>query len=151
MRTIVVLLCRVDKHHCALPLTHVVETMEPLPVRSLPGMPGFISGLSLVRGKPLPVVDAATLMGEANHLPPGRFVTLQVADREVVLAVEEVIGIRAMPADPFDAMPPLLGAAQNDVVVAIGALDSAFLWLLDAARIVPEAVWQAAARDPVPA
>ncbi|MGH6988928.1 MAG: chemotaxis protein CheW [Stellaceae bacterium] len=151
MRTIVVLLCRVGKHHCALPLTHVVETMAPLAVRPLPGMPGFIAGLALVRGKPLPVVDAARLMGETGDIRPTRFVTLQVAEREVVLAVAEVVGIRALPADPFDAMPPLLGQAQNDAVVAIGALDSAFLWLLDAARIVPEAAWQAAARDPVPA
>jgi purine-binding chemotaxis protein CheW len=144
MRTIVTLMCRVARHHCALPLTHVVETSAPLPVRSVPNMPAFISGLSLVRGMPVPVVNAAALIGVSNGWAPARFITLQVADRQVILAVDEVIGIRAVPADPFDAMPALLGEAPNDVVVAIGALDASFLWLLDAARIVPETVWRAA-------
>jgi purine-binding chemotaxis protein CheW len=139
----VVLLCRIGNQACALPLSHVVETMRPLPVRSLPGMPAFIAGLSMVRGAPLPVVDAAALLGQRG-MPPSRFVTLQVGSRQVVLAVPEVIGIRALAADPFHGLPPLLGGAQADIVAAIGALDTEFLWLLDAARLVPAAIWQAA-------
>jgi purine-binding chemotaxis protein CheW len=108
-------------------------------------MPTFISGLSLVRGAPLPVVNAAALTGQAAG-PPTRFVTLQVGSRQVVLAVQEVVGIRAMPADPLHSMPPLLGGAQNEVVAAIGALDAEFLWLLDAARMVPAESWQAGER-----
>lgn len=99
-------------------------------------MPPFIAGLALVRGQPLPVVDAAALIGEAAA-PPARFVTLQIGTRQVVLAVQEVIDIRALPAGPLHAMPPLLTGAASEVVSAIGALDSEFLWLLDAARLVP--------------
>lgn len=136
------MLCRIGSQLCALPLSHVVETMRPLPVRPLPGMPSFISGLSLVRGIPLPVVNAAALIGQGGE-PPARFVTLQVGSRQVVLAVQEVVGIRAMPADPLHGMPPLLGGAQNDIVSAIGSLDTEFLWLLDAARMVPADLGQA--------
>jgi purine-binding chemotaxis protein CheW len=137
------MLCRIGDQLCALPLTNVVETMRPLPVRRLPGMPAFISGLSLVRGMPLPVVNAAALIGQGGT-PPSRFVTLQVGARQVVLAVQEVVGIRAMAADPLQAMPPLLGGTLSDIVSAIGALDTEFLWLLDAARLVPADIWQAA-------
>jgi purine-binding chemotaxis protein CheW len=105
-------------------------------------MPAFLAGLALVRGIPLPVVDAATLIGQAGA-PATRFVTLQVGARQVVLAVQEAIGIRAMPADPFHALPPLLGGAQSDIVAAVGALDTEFLWLLDAARLVPAELWRA--------
>jgi purine-binding chemotaxis protein CheW len=143
IRTIVVLLCRIGAQPCALPLTHVVETMRPLPIRPVPGMPPFLAGLALVRGAPLPVVDAGALIGPGGT-PAARFVTLQVGSRQVVLAVQEVIGIRAVPADPFHALPPLLGGAQSEIVAAIGALDAEFLWLLDAARLVPAELWQAA-------
>jgi len=136
------MLCRIGNQLCALPLSHVVETMRPLPVRPMPGMPDFIAGLALVRGMPLPVVDAAVLTGQTAG-PATRFVTLQVGARQVVMAVQEVVGIRAMAAEPFHDMPPLLGRAQGDVVAAIGTLDSEFLWLLDAARIVPADVWHA--------
>jgi len=131
------MLCRIGDQLCALPLSHVVETMRPLPVRPLPGMPPFIAGLSLVRGAPLPVVDGAMLIGQRGAAAASRFVTLQVGSRQVVLAVQEVIDIRALAADPFQAMPPLLGGAQTDIVARIGALDAEFLWLLDAARMVP--------------
>lgn len=57
--------------------------------------------------------------------------------RQVVLAVEEVIGIRALEADPFHSLPPLLSGAQGETVTALGALDAEFLWLLDAARLMP--------------
>src|SRR5579862_8381061 len=100
------MLCRIGNQLCALPLSHVVETMRPMPVRPVPGMPSFISGLSLVRGTPLPVVNAAALIGQGGE-PATRFITLQVGARQVVLAVQEVIGIRAMEADPLHGMPPL--------------------------------------------
>lgn len=130
------MLCRIGKQLCALPLTHVVETMRPLPVRPMPGRPPFMAGLSLVRGAPLPVVSGARLIGE-NAGPPSRFVTLQVGSRQVVLAVQEVVGIRAMDADLLHGLPPLLAGAQDDTVTTIGALDSEFLWLLDAAKMIP--------------
>lgn len=136
------MLSRIGNQLCALPLSHVVETMRPLPVRPMPGMPDFIAGLSLVRGTPLPVVDAAVLTGQTAG-PASRFITLQVGARQVVMAVQEVVGIRAMGAEPLHDMPPLLGRAHRDVVAAIGTLDSEFLWLLDAARIVPADVWRA--------
>lgn len=151
MRAIVILLCRVGPCHCALPLTHVVETCDPLPVRPSPGMPGFISGVSLVRGMPLPVINAALLVGAGKGVPPTRFVTLQIAERQVILAVEKVVGIRAMPADPFDTLPPLLGAARSEIVREISAHDSALLWLLDTVRIVPASVWHTVEADEVPA
>ncbi len=102
----------------------------------MPGRPAFMAGLSLVRGAPLPVVNGASLIGEPAG-PPSRFITLQVRSRQVVLAVQAVIGIRAMDADLLHGLPPLLAGAQDDTVTTIGALDSEFLWLLDAAKIVP--------------
>lgn len=146
MRTIVVLLCRIGNQSCALPLTHVVETMRPLPVRPLPGMPSFVAGLSLVRGSPLPVVDAGVLIGQPG-MPWSRFVTLRVDARQVVLAVQEVVGTRVMDADSFHGLPPLLGGTHGEIVSAIGALDTEFLWLLDAARLVPTDVWRAEELD----
>lgn len=146
----VVLLCRIGTRLCALPLRHVVETMRPLPVRPLPGMPDFIAGLALVRGRPLPVVDAAALIGE-TAAAPARFVTLQVEARQVVLAVQDVIDIRALPAAPLHAMPPLLSGAAAGTVSAIGANDSEFLWLLDAARLVPPELRHADTREEAPA
>lgn len=136
-----VLLCRVGARLCALPLEHVVETMRPLPVESLPGAPPFVRGLSMVRGVAVPVVDVGAVLGTGDVPKPTRFVSVRAGHGHVVLAVEEVLGVRDLPEASLRDLPPLLGDAGAGVVSAIGALDSAFLVVVQAARIVPEAAW----------
>ena len=109
-----------------------------------------MAGLSLVRGAPLPVVNGATLIGETAG-PPSRFITLQVGSRLVVLATQDMVGIRAMDADLLHGLPPLLAGAQDDAVTTVGALDSELLWLLDAAKIVPSDLTTVGALDEVTA
>lgn len=136
------LLCRVGVRLCALPLEHVVETMRPLPIEALPGAPPFVRGVSMIRGIPVPVVDAGALLDSGDPPKPTRFVSLKAGHRHVILAVEEVLGVRALPTAALRDLPPLLSAAGAGVVSAIGVLDSALLLVLQAARLVPEWVWE---------
>jgi purine-binding chemotaxis protein CheW len=78
---------------CAIPLEHVVETMRPLPVLPLAGAPQLVLGLAVVRGRPLPVVDAAALFGGSAPAAAGRFVSLRAPGRQLVLAVGAVDGV----------------------------------------------------------
>jgi purine-binding chemotaxis protein CheW len=74
------LLCRVRERLCALPLAHVVETMRPLPIEPLGGMPGFVQGIAIIRGAPVPVVDAGALLGSAGAariLPDAAWLALE--------------------------------------------------------------------------
>jgi purine-binding chemotaxis protein CheW len=125
-----------------LPLAHVSETMRPLPIDVILGLPKPVSGVAIIRGVPTPVVDAAWLLaGEASL--PTRFVTVKVGGRHVALAVEDVIGIRTIPSDAIDALPPLLTDASSAAIAAIGRLDSQLLVVLQSARLVPESAWSA--------
>src|SRR4051812_28054387 len=91
------LVCRVGSRLCGLPLAQVVETMRPLPIEPLAHLPSFVDGLSLIRGRPVPVLDARRLMGVDGE--PGvrtRFVTLELAEGSAVLAVDAVLGVRSV-------------------------------------------------------
>ncbi|HZE91839.1 MAG TPA: chemotaxis protein CheW, partial [Rhizobacter sp.] len=68
-------ICRVQGRLCALPLSHVVETMRPLPTETIAGAPDFVCGLAVIRGAPVPVVDLARLLG-ATDTQARRFVTV---------------------------------------------------------------------------
>ncbi len=68
---------------------------------------------------------------------------LRLGERRVALAVEEVLGVRALPGATLHRLPPLLSEASRDAVSAIGALDDALLLALDTGRLVPQAVWDA--------
>ncbi len=130
------LVCRVGTLLCALPIEHVVETMRPLPVEPISGAPRFVRGLAIIRGEPVPVVDAGRLVGN-DEAQPGRFVTLQIGARRVSLAVSEVLGARSV-AKYLRDLPPLLGDAETEVIGAIGTLDSELLVVLRSALILPE-------------
>jgi purine-binding chemotaxis protein CheW len=139
------LLCRVRDVLCALPLAHVGETMRPLAVEPIAGAPAFVRGVSVVRGRATPVVDAAFLIcGEPSA--PSRFVTLLPGDRAVMLAVDEVVGLASLP----DGLAPFPSLIQNERVAAVaatGALDGALLVVLDATRVVPAEVWATLPRE----
>lgn len=134
------LVCQVATRICALPLGAVIETMRPLPIEPLAGAPDFIAGMAIVRGEPVPVVDAARLLG-AGAGRPRRFVTLRGGPRPVALAVDAVLGVRTIAADRFVELPALAGAAAGEVIAAIGALDARLLVVLEAARLVPDVVF----------
>ena len=134
------LICRVLNRVCALPLQHVIETMRPLAIEALAGVPRPVSGVAIIRGAPMPVVDLAWLLaGEESH--PARFVTLNADGRPVALAVDAVVGVRVIPTGSVYDLPPLLRDANADAIAAIGTLDAELLMVLRGGRLVPETVW----------
>ncbi len=136
------LLCRVGTRVCALPIAHVEETMRPLPIEQLAGMPAFVLGLSIIRGSPIPVIDANVLLASApKDGRIQRFVTVKIGARRAALLVDAVIGVRALESTSTEALPPLLSHTASDVLQAVGALDADLLLVLRSARIVPESVW----------
>jgi purine-binding chemotaxis protein CheW len=130
------LLCLAGGKACALPLSQVIETMRPLPVEAFPNAPMFVSGLALIRGEPLPVIDLSALLG-VQHASVARFVTVKVAERRVALAVQAVLGVRDLSQALLVTLPPLLREANADRITAVGRLDSQLLFLLSSMQLVP--------------
>jgi purine-binding chemotaxis protein CheW len=136
-----VLLCRTRSVVCGLRLEDVAETMRPLPIEQLSGTPEFVSGVSIVRGAAVPVVDLARLLGEQSESRNSRFVIVKADGRHFALWVAEVLGIRALDRSSLKALPPLLRGARAEFVSAMGALDAHLLLVLESGRILPESVW----------
>jgi len=126
----------------ALPVESAMETMRPLPIDALAGMPPYVLGLSRIRGQAVPVVHLAVLLGATSSAPVERFVTVDAGGRRVALAADAVVGIRELGAAALGELPPLLGTVQADLVEALGVLDEGLLVVLRAARILPPDVWK---------
>jgi purine-binding chemotaxis protein CheW len=135
------LVCRVQMRLCALPLEHVVETLRALPIEPVAGAPPFVLGLAVIRGAPLPVVDSGRLLG-LDGARAERFVIVMAGNRRVALAVDNVVGIRAVAPESLVALPPLLHAAESDVISAIGLLDAELLLVLRNTSLLPDEVVQ---------
>ena len=138
----------VHTHVCALPLMQVIETMRPLPVEPIAGVPSFVRGVSIVRGIPTPVVDLGTLLGMPGGVA-GRFVTLRVGERQVALSVDAVLGVHNLNSSTIQKLPPLFREASKDVIEAMGTLDTQLLVVLRQGWELAEDVWEAVAVDEV--
>ena len=134
------LVCRAGGQLCAVPLKHVIEVMRLLPIKPVAGAPRYVSGLCIIRGAPVPVVDTGLLVGD-RATAPERLVTVKTGSRTIALAAEAVLGIWAIGADRLDQLPPLLRDAATETIAAIGTLDAELLFFLRTARIVPEGLF----------
>ena len=79
LETSSVFVVMVGARQCAFPLHLVEETLRPLPIEPVAGTPNYVCGMSVIRGKPTPVVDLKALLenGE-NSSNFGRFVSLLI-------------------------------------------------------------------------
>jgi purine-binding chemotaxis protein CheW len=135
------LVARVRESTCALPVSDVIETMRPLPIRPLPQLPPFVMGLAVIRGATVPVVNLGSLFGLEGVTAIARIVTLRAGKRIIAAAVEDVVGIRYLDDEVLGSLPPLLSVGSSDVVSQLGVLDRDLLVVLRSARLVPEDVW----------
>ena len=137
-----VLVVMVGARACAFPLHHVGQTMRPLAVTPVAGTPGFVCGVSVIRGVPTPVVDLKALLENSEHSPSfGRFVALKLDDRQVVIGVDSVVGLTDLELAQLGQLPPLLRDVSAKLIESFGSLDAQLLLVLHAARILPDEVW----------
>ncbi len=132
------LVVRAGGSFLAIPMENVLETMRPLPLEHLSGLPSFVCGLSIIRGEPVPVLDTL-LASQVERIE--RLVLLRIGERRIAIRVEAVIGVRKIDTFLFQDLPPLLGKANREFVSSLGTLDQKLFMMLDTARIVPEDVW----------
>jgi purine-binding chemotaxis protein CheW len=136
------LVVRIQTRACALPLAHVIETMRPLPIEAMAGVPSFVRGVCIIRGAPTPVVDLGVLIG-ATGGGVSRFVTVRLGDKQVALCVGAVLGIHHLDDATMQGLPPVLKDTSNDIIEALGTLDARILVVLRATWELPDDVWHA--------
>jgi purine-binding chemotaxis protein CheW len=128
---------------CAIRVEHVAETMRPLRCEPLPDVPAFVRGVSVIRGRPVPVVDLGRLLGASDHASASRLVVVKIdATRRVALLVDEVLGIRPELSLPAGDLPSLLAGAGAEIIEALTRLDDQLLTVLRAGRLVPDTIWK---------
>ena len=134
------LTCRVGRRLWALPFARVVEIMRPMPIETIACTSTFIRGLSIIRGMPTPVIDLGRLSGpEETHAT--RFVLITTGSRRIALMADSVLGIRSVPQESLQGLPPLLGDMEPDLISAIGTIDAELLLVLRDTHLIPDDLW----------
>ena len=91
-----VVACIVGAETYAFPVSFVQEIIQPLPVTPIPRSHPAIMGLTLVRGKVLPVIDLATVLKKERERDEkdGRFIIATIQDEDIIFYVHAVDGIQ---------------------------------------------------------
>lgn len=130
------LLLGAGARRAAVPIEAVVETMRPLPIAPLPGMPGGLLGVAIVRSTATLVADLATLLGEPKGASD-RWVSLRLSASARPLALAaRVIGVRALDRDAIEAGRVVPTGVAATFVDAIVAHEGQALAILDVGRIL---------------
>jgi purine-binding chemotaxis protein CheW len=124
---------------CALPLASVIETLRCPPLTAVSGAPECVTGVAMIRGATVAVVDLGILLGTRSAaIKDARMVTLRVGPRIVGLAVDSVVGVRDFDRAALAEVPRLLAQAHPGVITAVGSLDRELLLVLDGSQILTE-------------
>ena len=112
---------RVGAERYALPVQHVLEVADLGEVVAVPGAARHVVGMRNLRGRILPVVDLAALMGAAAGRGE-RLVVTESADRLAGLVVDEV-AVADLPEAPQRPDAEVLAQAVLADGDLIGVLD----------------------------
>lgn len=141
------LIVRARSRLYALPVTQVVQMLR-MPALVMEGtrlgggnVAGWL-GVATLRGQQVVVLDLAALLelAEAAGLPeraPARVVAVRMLERLVLLAVDDVIGVKTLAGGQLQKIA-LPGAQELE----IGSFDEGFARMLDAGGLLDEQVLQ---------
>lgn len=130
------LLVTADRHRVGIPLSYVRETMRPRPLEVLKDVPPAVLGLSIIRGKSVPVLDLGALIGREGEGEFQRLVTLDYGDRRVALAVDTVVEIVEPDPSSLLSLPPLVAQASGEILAALSLADRELLLVLEATKLL---------------
>ncbi len=84
---------RVAEEAYAISVLNVLEVARLGDVTPVPGAPVQILGVRNLRGKILPVIDLAALLGTRRTGPAARLLVIESDGRQAGLAIDEVTGV----------------------------------------------------------
>jgi purine-binding chemotaxis protein CheW len=116
---------RVAEEAYAVSVLNVLEVASLGELTPVPGAPGEILGVRNLRGKILPVIDLAALLGAHRTRPPGRLLVAESDGHPAGLAIDEVTEVGEFAGPVEETESGLLAGTVLDEGDLIGVLDMA--------------------------
>jgi purine-binding chemotaxis protein CheW len=129
------LLVTAGHHRVGIPLSYVRETMRPRPLEVLKDAPPAVLGLSIIRGKSVPVLDLGALIGRDGEGELQRLVTLDLGERSIALAVDSVVEVVEPDPSSLLSLPPLVARASGETLAALSVVDRELVLVLEATKL----------------
>jgi len=124
--------------HFGVDIAKVESIIKVQPITQLPHAPGFVEGVTNLRGKVLPVIDLRKRFGLST---PGigrnsRIIVVSVDQIEVGMIVDEVSEVLTVPEGAVEAAPAIATTVDSSFIKGIAKIEERLVILLDLAQVL---------------
>lgn len=116
----------------------VESIIKMQPITRLPQAPGFVEGVTNLRGKVLPVVDLRKRFGLPTQLADknSRIIVTTVSTTEVGMIVDGVSEVLTIPEQAVETAPTITTTVDSTFITGIAKIDQRLIILLDLEKIL---------------
>jgi purine-binding chemotaxis protein CheW len=115
---------RVGNESFALPVTQVLEVADLDALAPVPGAPPSVLGVRNLRGRVLPVIDLATVLGTPRgDTPAEKLVITEEAGRRAGLAIDQVTDVGELTGPMQETDSPFLSGSTLAEGELVGIVD----------------------------
>jgi len=128
-----------DDELYGIEIRHIIEIIGIQPITVIPDMPDYIKGITNLRGKIIPVMDARLRFKyeERTHDDRTCIIVLEVEDISMGVIVDAVSEVIVLGTTDVDTPPAVMGRAQ-DYIQGIGKNGEEVVMLLDSELLLSE-------------
>ncbi|NLC24428.1 chemotaxis protein CheW [Oxalobacter vibrioformis] len=129
---------RLGNEEYGIDILKVQEIREYEPTTKLANVPGFILGLSNLRGAIVPIIDMRIKfnLGEANYDHLTVTIILNIGERIVGMVVDSVSDVIALTPEQIRPAPPMGTLMDTDNLIGLGTLEDRMLILVDIEKLM---------------
>ena len=136
VRTVPCVVLETAGHRCALRMVDVAEVGRLGTVTRIPGLPGWVPGVTTWRGRVLAVIDLASLLDPAAGSGGSRVVVIDVEGVEVGLRCTGVVGVLELDTEAVQPVAAGTGGQAEPLLAGHVVDESGPVVILDAERVV---------------
>ena len=126
-----------DEHY-GVDIGAVESIIKLQPITAVPRAPGFIQGVTNLRGAVLPVIDLRERFGlPANGTTRDtRIVVIEMNGDQVGMVVDAVSEVLSVPKEDIEAPPSIVNTADSTFITHIAKVDERLIILLDLGQVL---------------
>jgi purine-binding chemotaxis protein CheW len=130
-------------------IARVLEILRVQKIFTIPGLPGFLSGVMSVRGAVIPVMDLRRRFGMKPAGRKERIILVRYDHEKIGFLVDEIKEILVLNPDEIRPSPSIFKGFKTEYLTGIGKKDERIILLLNIDTLLTseERIWLQEAKD----
>ena len=127
-----------DGQQYAFRIEQIQEIVVVQQVTTIPNVPGFVEGVSNLRGSIIPIINLRAIMGmqAVESDDETRIIVVNVDGRTIGCTVDSVTQVVRVPSESIQPAPDTVVAEGADYVTGFATVNEQLLVLLDVNRLL---------------